>query len=57
MSYREFPITISGNPITHNLFNAQVLDSLSVPGSPKFIITENLLKITTESGLYLITEN
>lgn len=44
------------NPLTQSVFNERFEDALIAPGAPEFITTEDSIKITTESGQFLITE-
>lgn len=44
------------NPIIYSVYSQQDNEVLITPGSPQFIVTEGLLKITTENGVPLITE-
>lgn len=47
---------LSENPLSFSLYEDQSQEGIITPGSPKFITTENELKITTENGVFLITE-
>lgn len=46
----------SNNPLTNSMYVQNEYGVLVSPGPPQYIITENGLKITTESGTPLITE-
>lgn len=57
MSLKDFPISVSRNPLVNTLFEEKFDDQKIAPGNPKFILTEDGRFITTEDGRYLVTEN
>lgn len=56
MTNESFPIGVSNNPATHNLWCQEDDNDVIAPGNPQFIITQSGLKIITQNNYYLITE-
>jgi hypothetical protein len=56
MQSANFPLGILQNPLTKSLYNERFEETLISPGASQFIATEDLLKITTEGGVPLVTE-
>lgn len=58
MQSTNFPFNLTNkNPLIHSPFVKNNEDALIAPGVPKFVETDDLLKVTTDDGEFVTTDN